>query len=149
VADFHAVGHRFGTAVSYGSWGWWARQTGQLGLSAERFQKCLSEAVEIGEEGAAVWMFESIGGLAAEIGLLDEAATLLGAADRWRKELLGPMPAWDLPRYESDLAGLRARSRPESLGAHWNRGASLSWEESVSAARAITNQARDEVGRRA
>jgi hypothetical protein len=149
MAEFHAVGHRFGTAVGYGSWGWWARQTGQLGLSAERFQKCLSEALEIGEEGAAVWMFESIAGLAAEVGLLDEAATLFGAADRWRKELLGPMPAWDLPRYQSDLDGLRARSQPESFNAHWNRGAALSWEESVAAARAITNQVTGAVGIRA
>jgi hypothetical protein len=22
MAEFHAVGHRFGTAVGYGSWGW-------------------------------------------------------------------------------------------------------------------------------
>ena len=118
-------------------------------MSAERFQKCLSEALEIGEVGAAVWMFESIAGLAGEVGLLDEAATLLGAADRWRKELLGPMPAWDLPRYEPDLVGLKARSSPESFDALWDKGAALSWEESVAAARAITNHVTGALARRA
>jgi hypothetical protein len=143
VAEFDAVGIRFGRAVGYGSWGWWARRAGQHELSAERFDTSLSESLEIRQTGNAIWMFESIAGLAGEIGLLDQAAVLFGAADRWRGELQHPMPAWDLARYQPDLASLKAESQEESFDAHWDRGAALSWEQTVAAARAITDKARE------
>jgi predicted ATPase/DNA-binding SARP family transcriptional activator len=143
VAEFDAVGIRFGRAVGYGSWGWWARRAGQHELSAERFDRSLSESLEIRQTGNAIWMFESIAGLAGEIGLLDQAAVLFGAADRWRGELQHPMPAWDLARYQPDLASLKAESQEESFDAHWDRGAALSWEQTVAAARAITDKARE------
>ena len=138
VAEFDAVGLRFGTAVGYGSWGWWARRAGQHGLSAKRFDRSLTEALQIGQHGTAIWMFESIAGLAGEIGALDQAATLFGAAERWRKELSSPMPAWDLPRYQADLAMVKARSQPKSFDDHWELGAALSWEDAVVLARTIT-----------
>jgi hypothetical protein len=85
---------------------------------------------------------ESIAGLAAEPGAVEQATVLFGAAERWRKELIGPMPAWDLARYHADLADARARSQTESFDAGWEIGAALSWEDAIAAARAITNQTR-------
>ena len=146
VAEFDAVGIRFGRAVGYGSWGWWARRAGQYELSAERFDRSLSESLEIRQTGTAIWMFESIAGLAGEIGLLEQAAVLFGAADRWRGELAHPMPAWDLARYQPDLASLQAESQKKSFDALWKRGAALSWEQTVAAARAITDQVRGLTG---
>ncbi len=142
VAEFDAVGIRFGTAVGYGSWGWWARRAGQYELSAGRFHRALSESLEIGQTGTALWLFESIAGLAGEIGLLEEAAVLFGAAERWRAELSHPMPAWDLTRYRADLARLRAESQEESFVTRWERGAAMSWDQTVAVARAITDRLR-------
>ena len=140
VAEFDAVGIRFGTAVGYGSWGWWARRAGHFELSADRFHRALAESLEIRQTGTALWVFELIAGLAGDIGLLEEAAVLFGAAERWRGELSHPMPAWDLARYGADLARVRAELSEGSFVAQWERGAALSWDQTVAVARGITDQ---------
>jgi predicted ATPase/DNA-binding SARP family transcriptional activator len=145
VAEFDAVGIRFGKAVGYGSWGWWARRAGEHEPSAERFERALSEALDIKQTGTAIWMFESIAGLAGEIGLLEQAAVLFGAAERWREELQHPMPAWDLARYQTDVA--RVKADEESFDANRRRGADLSWDQAVAVARAITDQVRQLQGK--
>jgi hypothetical protein len=36
------------------------------------------------------------------------------------------MPAWDLARYQPDLASLKAESQKKSFDVDWDRGAALS-----------------------
>lgn len=72
-----------------------------------------------------VWVLESLAGLCAESFDARLAAILFGSADAARETQDNPMPHWDRPLYESDLATLRERLPAHEFADCWERGRRL------------------------
>ena len=120
-----------------------ARQTiGDLAPCAERFAGCLSEAMALSETGSAIWMLESIAGLAVMTANAAVAARLFGTADRHREESEMKRPFWDRIRYDADVEATKSTLGPAAFRREWNEGSDLSLQDAVAVALQVTDLVR-------
>jgi ATP/maltotriose-dependent transcriptional regulator MalT len=68
------------------------------------------------------------------LGEYERAALLFGAAEAMRHEVGMPVLPVDAESYSADIATVRAALGEHAFSDAWQRGASLSWDESIAAA---------------
>lgn len=123
-----------GTSTCRCSLGWAHRMAGDpetataLMIESLRF---LLRSTNESRWNHGVWVLESLAGLCAESFDACLAAVLYGSADAARETQDNPMPHWDRPHYESDLADLRERLPTHEFADCWERGRRLTPEEAA------------------
>ncbi|MFO7548895.1 MAG: hypothetical protein R6X29_08535 [Acidimicrobiia bacterium] len=128
----HGTLHQIGFVVTHQADNAWRR--GDLEAAHRKiveFARICQESDEFNP-----YVPELAAAISAQTGRLEEAARLLGAAERWREPggltVHGSMlPPWDRPRIDETRARLRERLDPDVLAEAWERGRADAREATV------------------
>lgn len=86
---------------------------------------------QLGMRWDMVYVIENLGGMAAYDGRPEDAARLIGAADRAREELGTPLPEGEKVAYNRYLAAAKDALGEGGFAAAWAEGRALSVEEAA------------------
>ncbi len=99
--------------------------------AAHLYRESLELAREIGDDWLTVGILVAIGCFLVEQGRLEEAARVLGAADRSRQEIGFVLEPHTSEEHESALERLRTNLGERAFEAAWHRGSEMTLEEAV------------------
>lgn len=95
---------------------------------------------EIGSEWDIAYVLEGLAHVRSASGKPKDAARLLGAADALRESVGAPLPPNEIELYEKHVARARAALDEETFQAAWSEGRSMSIDQALDFALAISNR---------
>lgn len=108
-----------------------ARQEGDPTGAMSLHRESLLARRELGDKPGIAGSLEAFAGVLTELGRLDDAVRLLGAAERRRESIGSPLPPVALRDHERVIHKLRGELDPESFESIWDEGRKMSEDEAV------------------
>ena len=111
------------------------RRAGRYPEAAECLHEAAAKAVHVAGERPShpLWVCEAIAGLLAELGRVEDSATLFGATEEGRRRLDDTRPFWDQLNYEHDVALI---ADAETASSARERGRELDADQAIEFAQA-------------
>lgn len=131
LALHRSLGDRRSIALTLSNLGTIARHTGQPQKAARLYGESLEAAREVGDSWLTTNILIEVGCFLAERDGDGWAASVLGAADRSRRELGFELEPHTLKDHEEAVRRLRTGLGERAFEAAWNQGRSMSLEEVV------------------
>lgn len=101
------------------------RREGRLSEAMDLLVEALGAFRRLDKDDMAARCIAAIGGLALERGQLDQAATLLSAAQHYFAERPPFLAPADIAEYDRDIAACRAQLGDETFAVAWTAGQAL------------------------
>jgi len=125
------LGDKGGIAASLYNLGTVADEQGNTALARSLHKESLSILWELGDRPGLAYSLESFGGMAFTEDKPEQAARLLGAAERLREEICSPLPPNSQEEFDRAVAGIRATLDGETYASAWAEGRAMTLEEAV------------------
>ncbi len=129
--QFDRLGSRNFRVMAESELGHLLRRKGDDDAAAAIFRRTIREWQDLGHQAAVANQLESLGFIAAHDCRMQQAGTLLGAAEALREQINVDMLSDEHMEYDTEVAALRESLDPDALAEAWASGRQLELDAAV------------------
>lgn len=135
------ISETWGIAISLGNFAWIALNRGELEKAVSLLEESLALRHDIGDMGGIAWCMEKLAEITIAKGQegnsphlqkdYQRALRLFGSAQALREPIRSMIDLVDKPKYESEVADLRAQLDEATFAAGWDDGQNMTVDQAV------------------
>jgi predicted ATPase/class 3 adenylate cyclase len=132
LALFQSLRHTAGVGTVLNQLGRVALRTGNIANARELFNESLAIFRELGQKRNIALSLVGLAGIVGQEGQAEQAARMLGAAERLLNDIGAVLEPVDRAEYDRGVAGVRAQLDPAAFAAAWEAGRAIALEQANS-----------------